>query len=251
MLTNTFLLELQKKYFDALAPLTAGAPFEKQEWDFANRAGRVEVNVSRGPVFEKVCVSNIVATVTIPDRTYQSTIQWLGIQTFPANPLMPMFVGVFEHVAEEGAERCPNFFDVFPAVPIEADRQFLQAEMGAIFKHYKRPYPDLPGSYLEMFRLKEAGAGLGYCAGMALPPREDNFEFFRETALAIHRLYFEIVHNRRSSPYAPEHRAAMQRLRREWTRYTFMDNRFFQGGIALGVPPESFMLHMLPPSVIF
>jgi len=251
MLTNSFLIELKKKYFDALAPLTAGAPFEKKEWDFLNKAGRVEVNVSRGPVFAKVCVSSIFAQVTIPDRAYKSTIQWLGIQTFPANPLMPMLMGVFEHVAEEGVERCPNFFDVFPVVPIEEDRQSLQAEMGAIFKKYQRAYPDLPGSYLDMFRLKEAGVGVGYCAGMALPPKEDNFAFFRETATAIHRLYFDIVQKRRSSPYAQEHIAAMQLLRTEWARYTFMDNRFFQGGISLGVPPESFMLHMLPPVVSF
>jgi coproporphyrinogen III oxidase len=251
MLTNSFLAELKKNYLDAFAPLIVAAPFEKKEWDFLSKAGRVEVNVSRGPVFEKVCISTIFATVTIPDRDYASTIQWLGIQTFPANPLMPMFMGVFEHVAEQGVEHCPNFFDVFPVVPIEEDRQYLQAELGAIFKKYQRPYPDLPKSYLDMFRLKEAGAGVGYCAGMALPPSEDNFEFFRETATAIQRLYIGIVQKRRSMPYTQEHVAAMQRLRTEWARYTFMDNRFFKGGISLGVPPESFMIHMLPPSVRF
>jgi hypothetical protein len=43
----------------------------------------------------------------------------------------------------------------------------------------------------------------------------------------------------------------MHAQRREWVRYTFMENRFFQGGVKLGVPPEAFMIHMLPPRVIF
>jgi hypothetical protein len=43
----------------------------------------------------------------------------------------------------------------------------------------------------------------------------------------------------------------MYRFRSEWVKFTFTDNRFYQGGVQLGVPAESFMLHMLPPSVKF
>jgi len=34
-------------------------------------------------------------------------------------------------------------------------------------------------------------------------------------------------------------------------KFVFMENRFFKGGVQLGVPAESFMLHMLPPMVRF
>ena len=76
---------------------------------------------ANGDFLEKVCVSNLAATVTIPDRDYQSSIQRLGIQTFPSNPLVPMFMGVFEHVAEKGLERHPAYFDVYPNIWVHGD----------------------------------------------------------------------------------------------------------------------------------
>jgi hypothetical protein len=43
----------------------------------------------------------------------------------------------------------------------------------------------------------------------------------------------------------------MFKKRAEWVRFTFLENRFYQGGTKLGVPHECFMLHMLPPLVKF
>ena len=124
MLTDKFLVQLKQKYLDTIAGYNPGA-FEKKQWNFLNGAGAVEVNVSRGDFFEKACVSNIRAIVTIPGRDYQSTIQWVGIQTFPRNPHVPMFMGVFEHVSEQGLEHCPGFFDVYPTIAYEEDRDFI------------------------------------------------------------------------------------------------------------------------------
>ena len=164
MLTDKFLIALKQRYLDAFSPFLQNQSFEKKTWDFITKVGKVEVNVGRGDFLEKVCVSNIAATVTIPDRDYQSSIQWLGIQTFPSNPLVPMFMGVFEHVAEKGLERHPAYFDVYPMVPFEEDRKYLQDRIGAVCRKHGRTYPDLPESYLKMFRLKEAGIGVGYGA---------------------------------------------------------------------------------------
>ncbi len=251
MLTDTFLVELQQRYFDAFAPFTTGGTFEKKEWDFLTKAGRVEVNVCRGGIFEKVCISNISAAVTIPDRDYQSTIQWLGIQTFPANPLVPMFMAVFEHVAEQGLEHHPGFFDIYPVVPIEEDRQHFQEKIGSVCKKYGRKYPDLPESYLEMFRLKEVGIGVGYGAGLSLMPNEEDARYFEDAANAVFDAYFELVEKRKNAEYSQQQIDAMYRFRADWTKFIFVDNRFYSGGVQLGVPPESFMLHMLPPTVRF
>ena len=85
MLTDTHLIALKQKYLDTISRLNQGKPFEKRERDFLTRAGKIEVNASRGDLFEKAGVSTISSTVTIPGRDYQSSIQWLGIQTFPSN----------------------------------------------------------------------------------------------------------------------------------------------------------------------
>jgi coproporphyrinogen III oxidase len=66
MLTDTFLLKLKQNYIDAFSLFNPDSSFEKEQLDFTTKAGQVEVNVSRGAVFEKVCVSNISATVRIP-----------------------------------------------------------------------------------------------------------------------------------------------------------------------------------------
>ncbi|MCP4713476.1 MAG: coproporphyrinogen III oxidase, partial [Deltaproteobacteria bacterium] len=228
-----------------------GAAFEKHTWDFVNGAGSVEVNVCRGDFFEKVCISNISATVTIPDRDHESSIQWLGIQTFPSNPLVPMFMGVFENVEEQGLEHKPAFFDVYPIIGFDEDKQYLQEQIGAVCSAHGRAYPDLPDSYLEMFRLKQAGIGVGYAAGLSLMPSEDNSQYFQEAALAILDAYVALLKKRKGSSATDRQSAAMDSFRTDWTRFTFMDNRFFQGGIQLGVPPEAFLLHMLPPVVKF
>lgn len=251
MLTDTFLIELQQKYLNAFAPYIPAEGFDKKRWDFFTRAGDVEVQVSRGDLFEKVCVSNISATVIIPDRDWQSSIQWVGVQTFPSNPLVPMFMGVFEHVDEKGLEHHPAYFDIYPVVPFEEDRNYFQKVISAVCKKYGRKYPDLPESYLEMFQLKEAGIGVGYGVGLALMPEEDDHDYFMDVACAVQEAYFEVVERRKNEPFSPEQLEQMNEFRKLWVKFIFMDNRFFSGGVQLGVPPESFMMHMLPPLVKF
>ena len=250
MLTDQFLAELKQKYLDTITGFNAGV-FEKRQWNFLNGSGAVEVNVSRGDFFEKACVSTIRATVTIPGRDYQSTIQWVGIQTFPRNPHVPIFMGVFEHVSEQGLERCPGFFDVYPTIAYDEDREFIKQKMEAVTKKHGRTYSDLQQGYLKMFELKEARSGIGYGVGIAFGPEEENAACFEDTAREIHAAYFQLVDKRKDLKPAADDIARMQEQRREWVRYTFMDNRFFKGGVMLGVPHESFMLHMLPPSVTF
>jgi hypothetical protein len=250
MLTDKFLIQLKQKYLDTIARYNPGA-FEKRQWNFLNGAGAVEVNVSRGDFFEKACVSNIRAIVTIPGRDYQSTIQWVGIQTFPRNPHVPMFMGVFEHVSEQGLEHCPGFFDVYPTIAYEEDRDFIKQKMQAVTANHGRIYTDLQQGYLKMFELKEAGSGVGYGVGIAFGPEEQNAACFEDAAREIHAGYFQLADKRKEHKAAAEDIARMQEQRREWVRYTFVDNRFFKGGVMLGVPHESFMLHMLPPSVMF
>ena len=102
-----------------------------------------------------------------------------------------------------------------------------------------------------MFRLKEAGIGVGYGVGLALTPEEENTQFFEDAANAIFEAYMTLVNKRKESSYTDEQVLAMDRFRAEWTRFVFSDNRFYQGGVQMGVPPESFMIHMLPPTVKF
>jgi coproporphyrinogen III oxidase len=82
-------------------------------------------------------------------------------------------------------------------------------------------------------------------------PDETDHDFYADAANAILAAYFSLVEKRKDSPCSQEQAEQMHRFRAEWVRFIFMDNRFFQGGVSLGVPARSFMLHMLPPSVRF
>lgn len=251
MLTDTFLIALKEKYLEKISFLNAGKVFEQKSWDFLTKAGKVEVNVNRGELFEKACVSTITAKVTIPGRDYLSNIQWLGIQTFPSNPLVPMFMGVFERVDEKGGEHYPGFFDVYPVIIFDEDREYLREKMEKVMNKHGRTYDHLLNGYLKMFQVKEAGSGIGYGIGIAFGPEEDNLACFQDAALAIFRAYFYIVERRLKDKPDPEQVELMFKRRAEWVRFTFTENRFYSGGVMLGVPPEAFMLHMLPPCVKF
>ena len=251
MLTDKFLIDLKQKYIEAISRCNTGSAFEKKQWDFVSKAGKVEVNVSRGDVFEKACVSTISATVTIPGRDHLSSIQWLGIQTFPSNPLIPMFMGVFEHVSEKGEEHCPGFFDVYPTIPFDEDREYLRTEMAGTAKKHGKVLAHLEEGYLKMFQAKEAGTGVGYGIGIAFGPEEHDFAYFEAGSSSILQAYFTLVEKRKDMKPSPAHFEEMFKKRAEWVRFTFGENRFYQGGVMLGVPPESFLLHMLPPLVKF
>jgi coproporphyrinogen III oxidase len=251
MLTDTFLLELKEKFMDAISSCNQGKAFEKKEWDFLTKVGKIEVNVDRGHFFEKACVSNIVATVTIPGRDYKSTIQWVGVATHPSNPLVPQFRGVFEHVSEEGLEHCPAVYDIYPTIPFDQDKEYIRKQMAAVAEKNGKPYGDFGKGYAKMFQVKEVGSGMGYGVGIALGPEEDDFDYYREAATTIFDSYFHIADKRKDEKPSREQIDEMFRQRADLVRYTFMDNRFFQGGISMGVPPESFMLHNLPPVVKF
>ena len=251
MLTDKFLISLKQKYIDIIVHYNQDKTLEKKEWDFVNRAGKAGINVSRGKVFEKACVSTISATVTIPERDYQSSIQWLGVQTFPANPLVPLFMGVFEHVSEKGKEHSPGYYDIYPTIPYDEDKEYLKKEMEAVAAKHGKSYQDLVEGYKRMFQVKEAGTGIGYGVGMAFRPEEEDFEYFQDAASSIFQAYFHLVEKRNTMEPLPEQLDEMFKQRAEWVRFTFLENRFFQGGIKLGVPTECFMLHMLPPLVKF
>lgn len=248
---NAFLTELRQSSMDIISKAEPGKSFEHKEWEFTTKKGRVAVNVLRGSLFEKVCVSEIAATVTIPGRDYESSIQWVGIQTFPKNPLVPMLMGVFENVREKGLEHCPCYFDVYPAVPFDEDKLYLDTAMSAVCKKYGRHFPNLPKGYLDMFQVKDAGIGVGYASGMALDPEEDNAALFNDAARTVLSSYFTLVDKRKDAAYADRHADEMFRFRAAWVQFIFRENRFFQGGVSLGAPIESFMLHMLPPTVKF
>jgi|GEM_PF-644950 len=251
LLQHQFLIHLRDGYLKTLTTYEEGTPFAFHQWDFTRGSGKVAVHVLRGRVFEKACVSEIMATVVIPGRDYESTIQWLGIQTFPASPLVPMLMAVFENVQEQGVEHCPCYFDIFPVIQFDEDRLLLEKEIGAACRKHNRTYPNLPFGYLKMFRLKEPGVGVGYAAGVALEPEEDNQNLFEDIALAAHRSYFELVDRRAPLEVTTVQKQEMHAFRARWVDFIYRENRFFKGGIELGVPVESFMLHMLPPTVCF
>ncbi|MCX8043725.1 MAG: hypothetical protein N3B18_06330, partial [Desulfobacterota bacterium] len=87
LLSHPFLINLRERFLSTLTEFDPGTQTETVQQDFIGGKGSVIVRALRGNVFEKACVSEIKATVVIPGRDYESTIQWLGIQTFPANPL--------------------------------------------------------------------------------------------------------------------------------------------------------------------
>ena len=250
VLKDEFLIALKQKYIDTIMRYNQDKVLEKKEWDYIE-AGKIVVNVSRGKVFEKACVSTNSVTVTLPGRDYQSTVEWLGIQTFPANPLVPLFMGAFEHISEKGEEHWPGIFDIYPIIPFEEDKEYLRKEMGEVAKKHGKNYQDLAEGYKKMFRVKEADKGIGYGIGMAFSQEQNDFEYFQDAAASIFKAYFHLVEKRKDMKPSPEQVNEMFKQRAEWVRYTFMENRFFQGGLKLGIPPESFMLHMLPPLVKF
>lgn len=251
MLTDPFLLDLKKKYIETITRYNQGAPLETRQWDFTTKVGTVEVNVSRGPVFEKACVSTIAARVTIPGRDYESSIQWLGVQTFPANPCVPLTMGVYEHVSEKGMEHTPGYYDIYPVIPFEEDRTYARKEMEAVARKHGKDLPELGEGYMKMFQVTKVGTGVGYGVGMAFGPEEEDFDYFHDAASAMFTVYFALVDKRKAMSPTAEHISAMFNQRAEWVRFNFLENRFFLGGIQFGAPAESFMLHNLPPLVKF
>jgi coproporphyrinogen III oxidase len=251
MLTDPFLIDLKQKYIETITRFNQGASLETRQWDFTTKVGKVEVNTSRGPVFEKACVSSISARVTIPGRDYESSIQWLGVQTFPANPCVPLIMGVYEHVSEMGKEHTPGYYDIYPVIPFEEDRTYAGKEMETVARRHGKALQELAEGYKKMFQLKQAGTGVGYGVGMAFEPEEEDFAYFHDAALAMFTVYFALVDKRKSMAPTAEQVDAMFKQRAEWIRFNFMENRFFLGGMQFGAPPESFMLHNLPPVVKF
>lgn len=251
MLAHQTLLSLKKTYSDEILRCDEGRSFEQRKWEFSTHQGRVTVHVLRGDVFEKACVSEISARVVLPKRHHETTIEWLGVQIFPVSPLVPMLTAVFEQIQEQGKAHCPCFFDVYPVVSYQEDRLDLFKQLGAVCKKHDRPYPDLPESYMSMFQAAEPGLGVGYGAGLALSGQENNQALFSDAAQALCSAYFQLVERRKDAPYTRQQSTDLLAYRADLVKFVFMDNRFFRGGVQLGVPVESFMLHMLPPSVRF
>ncbi len=251
LLTEKYLIDLKAIYLDVIAKYNGDAPFEKKDWKFLINEGNAETNESRGTFFEKACVSAIRGKVILPGESEEVTIQWLGVQIFPSNPLIPAFVGVFEHVSEKKGEFCPAFYDIYPIIPFEEDKNYLMGIMKDAAQKHGKEYSDLAEAYKKMFRVQNTKTGVGYGIGLALGPEETDAAYYETAAEGIMKGYFDIVEKRKNDKPSPAHLEEMFRQRSEWVRFTFMENRFFLGGLQVGVPAECFMLHMLPPVVKF
>ena len=88
-----------------------------------------------------------------------------------------------------------------------------------------------------MFELKEAGSGVGYGVGIAFGPEEQNAACFEDAAREIHAGLLSAGGQKKRAQSRRGYIARMQEQRREWVRYTFMDNRFFKGGVMLWAFP--------------
>lgn len=154
-------------------------------------------------------------------------------------------------MSEKDGEFYPAFYDIYPVIPFEDDKNYLIKIMSDAAEKHGKKHNDLAEGYKKMFRVKDTGIGIGYGIGLALGPEETDSAYYKSAAEGILKGYFDIVEKRKNDKPEPSHIEEMFRQRAEWVRFTFMGNRFFKGGVQVGVPPECFMLHMLPPVVKF
>ncbi len=110
MLTHTTLLALKKEFSDALLRYEPGRVFEQHKWEFSTHSGKVAVQALRGQVFEKACISEITATVTLPKRSHETSIEWLGVQIFPVKPAGAHADGGIRADTGAGRAAVPVFF---------------------------------------------------------------------------------------------------------------------------------------------
>ena len=191
MLTDQFFINIKQLFIDNVLKHNRGELIKTKKWVFEN--GDAEVNVSRGNIFEKACVTAICTTVTLPGRDYQSKIQWLGIQTFPANHHVPMFMGGFEHISERGEEHYPGYFDICSFTPCTEDSEYVTGKMKLVTDKYNKSYQELTDRYSKIFHVRESTTGIGSGGGIAFDEEEKNFKFTQDTELSICETYFDIV----------------------------------------------------------
>ena len=58
MVNDKIIIKLRDKCFDYFFKVDINDLFELKKWDFPNKAGKVEMHIRRGELFEKVCISN-------------------------------------------------------------------------------------------------------------------------------------------------------------------------------------------------
>jgi hypothetical protein len=66
MIEDKIIIKIRDKFFDYFLKFDCKDLFELNKWAFPNKAGKVEMQVRRGQLFEKVCILNFKSIVTIP-----------------------------------------------------------------------------------------------------------------------------------------------------------------------------------------
>jgi coproporphyrinogen III oxidase len=77
--------------------------------------------------------------------------------------------------------------------------------------------------------------GVGYGIGLALSGQETDQGFYDEASQAVFNGYFQVVDRRKDSVYTQQQVADMQAYRSDMVKFVFMENRFFKGGVQLGM----------------
>lgn len=266
---ESFIAGFKKKTLETISALNSTAWLSKT-WEHTDPdpsdSGQIEstyrheVNISRGPVFEKATVSEISidwpkATKALIDLKLAGEsdavrVLVLQIEMFPLSSLLPM--GHFNIERFYAGKNMLNAnMDIFPAATPEEDIDALRKKMSAVAEKYGKDQWALSSGLAQQYTMEGWHHPLAGRAGFQLKRAalEENFSIARDGAEVFFTGYLEMVGKLKDHPTSIDDDVAKNEMRTRWLEYLLMKDGAVRMGRERGHPFEALRWMGLPPTV--
>ncbi len=245
-----FVNETKEYVIEKILRFAEGGNVEHELFSFEK--GGADIAVIRGGYVEKASVSHLTFNQIKPPWVDKpSDYMVFQAEIFPQNPLSPM--GHFNtEWSMEGPGPYNMNLDVFPAVRIDDDMDFMRSAMDRVAEKYSKDKKAIRNGLDDHYNMQHWDRPLAEMAGCKLLDlKEDGLELFVDCYKSFFDAYMKTVYRRRDEPYSEKDSNLKHRRNGKWLEYIALKDVAVKVGLSVGLSPEVLIKLSFPPSAVF
>ena len=236
--------ELKEKALEHFKRINETAQVEDKSLKFS--AGRLNINVVRGPVLEKAATARLKLQTKNPTTGEDTQFDIFQIKIYPSSPKIPIILFNMENRLTK-EDRFGGFLDVAPVAACREDLTLLNEEIRQITVKHGEDYEPLRKRLIDVYKMDQWEKAVNAAIGIRLDLAGGQFDLVKEAGIKWIEHYFNIVERRAGEPYDKEDEMLMYFVRARIMEFYIIKDMSFKVIQKLGVPLEMMaLIHFAP-----
>ena len=238
--------ELKETALENFKRINETAQVEDKNLKFS--AGRLHINVVRGPVLEKAATARLKLQTKNPTTGEDTKFDIFQIKIYPSSPKIPIILFNMENRLTK-EDRFGGFLDVAPVATCREDLALLNDEIRRISEKHGQEYEPLRKKLIDVYKMDQWENSVNAAIGIRLDLVGGQFDLVKEAGLRWLECYLSIVERRAREPFDKDDEALMYAVRARIMEFYIIKDMSFKVIQKLGVPLEMMALIHFAPTI--